>query len=220
MPRVTVIEAEAMIRDDLDAMRREYTRMRDIAQKRVARLQKSFSETVAAKQRYITGYDANGAPIYKMGFQTLKNLDKMSLNNFAKAFSELSKFLNAKGSTIKGQREMEQKTTASLNEAIGTEDEQGNPVMPVNPGNYWRVIKILNAARSQKLVYGSDKMVELADATLALSKDQFDVILDNLETALSHSDTIDVSLAVYMEKHDIKSYQMVDMDDFIQMLGR
>jgi len=204
--------------DDISTMRSEYTRMRDVAQKRVKRLQKLFPDTVGAKQKYDTGKkNKDGEPIYASGFQKLRDIQP---KDFAYAFSELAKFLRAKGSTVTGQREIERKTTAKLNKAIGDEDEKGNPITPVNQGNYWRVIKILNEARRLKITYGSDKIVELADATLALSKDQFDVILDNLETALSHSDTIGVSLAVYMEKHDITSYQMIDMDDFIQMLGR
>ena len=32
MRKVTVTEAESMIRDDLDAMRKEYTKMRDISE--------------------------------------------------------------------------------------------------------------------------------------------------------------------------------------------
>lgn len=218
MPGVSVTEAEAMMRDDIRAMRREYTRMRDIAQKRVGRLlQTEFSETVGAKHQYDTGMkDAEGNPIYKAGFPTLKSLDP---RDFAKAFSELSKFVGASGSTIKGQRETKRKTTERLNESIGNRDEEGNPVSPVNQGNYWRVIKILNEARRQKVVYGSDKMVELADATLELTNDQFDVILDNLEQSLQHSDTIGDSLSGYLEKNDIQSFQMVDMDDFIKELG-
>lgn len=204
MPRVSVTEAEAMMRDDIRAMRKEYTRMRDIAQKRIGRLEKTeFSET--------STYQTN-----REGFKKLKELDP---RDFAKAFSELSKFVSASGSTIKGQRETKRKTTERLNESIGNRDEQGNPVSPVNPGNYWRVIKILNEARRQKVVYGSDKMVELADATLELTNDQFDVILENLEKSLQHSDTVGDSISEYMEKNDVQGFQVVDMDDFIRSIG-
>lgn len=204
MPKVTVIEAEAMMRDDIRAMRKEYTRMRDIAQKRIQRLgQTEFSETATYKSN-------------RTGFKKLKELDP---RDFAKAFSELSKFVSAKGSRIKGQQEIKQKTTERLNKSIGNEDEEGNPISPVNPGNYWRVIKILDEARRQKVSYGSDKMVELADTTLALSKDQFDSILDNLQNTLKNSDTIGDSLAQYMKDNKIESYQKVNMDSFLEAMG-
>jgi len=218
MPKVTVDEAKAMMRDDYRAMRREYTRMRDIAQKRVGRLlQTEFSETVGAKHQYDTGMkDAEGNPIYKAGFPTLKSLDP---RDFAKAFSELSKFVSAKGSVIKGQQEIKEKTTERLNKSIGNKDEQGNPITPVNPGNYWRVIKILDEARRQKVTYDSNKMVELADATLELSKEQFDVILDNLQNTLLNSDTIQGSLEQYMADKKVEGYQQVNIDDFLEAMG-
>lgn len=203
--------------DDISTMRSEYTRMRDVAQKRVKRLQKLFPDTVGAKQKYDTGRkNKDGEPIYASGFQKLRDIQP---KDFAYAFAELAKFLQAKGSTVTGQREIERKTTAKLNKSIGDKDEKGNSITPVNQGNYWRVIKILNEARRQKVVYGSDKMVELADATLALSNDQFSTILDNLENSLKNSDTIGDSLEKYMEDHGIAGYQKVDMDDFIQAMG-
>lgn len=204
MEKVTVDQAKAMMRDDIKAMRREYTKMRDIAQKRIKRMgQTEFSETQTYKSN-------------RLGFKRLRDL---APGDFAKAFSELSKFVTAKGSTIKGQQESKRKTTAKLNKAIGDEDEEGNPVTPVNSGNYWRVIKILNEARRQKISYGSDKMVELADATLGLSNEQFNDILDNLENALKESDTIGDSLEKYMKDKGLEGYQKVNMDDFITALG-
>ena len=199
MPKVTVIEAEAMIRDNLDAMRKEYTRMRDIAQKRVSRLEEQFPERTGAKQQYIAGYDANGEPIYKKGFQTIKNLDKMPLNNFAKAFSELSKFLSAKGSTVTGQKQIREKT-------IQTWQNQG---LNLNLGNYNRVIKILEEMRKQKLVYGSDKAVELADSMLGLDDQQINQWLDHLDVLLQHTDEL-------QEIPDLAGY---DFDKILDMLG-
>lgn len=199
MQKVTVIEAEAMIRDNLDAMRKEYTRMRDIAQKRVSRLEEQFPERSGAKQQHIAGYDANGEPIYKSGFQTLKNLDKMPLNNFAKAFSELSKFLSAKGSTVTGQKQIREKT-------IQTWQNQG---LNLNLGNYNRVIKILEEMRKQKLVYGSDKAVELADSMLGLDDQQTNQWLDHLDILLQHTDEL-------QEIPDLAGY---DFDEILDMLG-
>lgn len=203
-------------RDDMLTMRSEYTRMRDAAQKRIKRLQRDFPETTGAKRVTEIVNDKGEKVREYAGFPKLKDIKP---KDFPYAFAELAKFLRAKGSTVTGQREIERKTTKKLNSAIGDKDEHGNPVTPVNPGNYWRVIKILNEARRQKITYGSDKMVELADATLGLSNDQFDNILDNLENSLKNSDTIGDSLEQYMEDHGIEGYQRVNMDDFIQAMG-
>ena len=57
MRKVTVTEAESMIRDDLDAMRKEYTKMRDIAQKRIKRMEQSvYRDTQAVKSHTYTSW--------------------------------------------------------------------------------------------------------------------------------------------------------------------
>lgn len=204
-------------KDDMATMRAEYTRMRDVAQKRIQRLQKDFPNTAGARIKYDTGKkDAEGNPIYKSGFQKLKNLDP---RDFPKAFSELAKFIRATGSTVTGQRIIQEKTMNRLNKAIGDRDEKGNPIYPVNPSNYWRVIDQLEEARRRKVTYGSDKMVELADATLELTQEQFNVLLNNLSKALEHSEEMNDSLHAYMLKKGIQDYQKVNMDDFIKQLG-
>lgn len=214
MRKVTVIEAESMIRDDLDAMRREYTKMRDIAQKRIKRMSKTeFRESETYKQN-------------KDGFKKLRDIP--NLGSFAKAFSELSKFVNYKGSTLKGQKEMKAKTSATLNKSIGAkpeslkdeeEEEQNYSKYSVNPKNYWRVVKILNEARKMKITYDSETMVELAELTLGLSSDQFDTILDNLSTFLEHSSLFETALHSYMNKYDVDSFQEVDIKDLKEKTG-
>ena len=199
MERVTVDQAQAMMRDNIKVMRKVYTTMRDIAQKRIKRMgQSEFSQSKT--------YQTN-----KEGFKKLKDIDP---RDFAKAFSELSKFVTAKGSTVTGQRAIMQKTMKKLNEAVGAEDGKG-----VTCSNYWRVIDILERARSQKIVYGSDKMVELAESTMALTSDQFGDVLDNLEDFLEHSDEVRDSMEEYMDRHNISDYQKVDMDKFIEQIG-
>lgn len=199
MERVTVDQAHAMMRDNMREMRKAYTQMRDIAQKRIKRMgQTEFSQSKT--------YQTN-----KEGFKKLKEIDP---RDFAKAFSELSKFVTAKGSTVTGQRAIMEKTMKKLNTAVGAEEGEG-----VTPANYWRVIDILERARSQKVVYGSDKMVTLAETTMELTSEQFGDVLDNLESFLKHSDEVQKSVEKYMEKHDISDYQEVDMDDFIKQVG-
>ena len=209
MRKVTVTEAESMIRDDLDAMRKEYTKMRDIAQKRIKRMEQSvYRDTQAVKSHTYTSwkYKINEETGKKEkvvftqhGFQELKNF--ATLGDFAKAYSELSKFVNSKGSTITGQRQIKEKI-------IKTWQDQG---LGINNANYDKVIKILEEMRKQKIVYGSDKAVELADAMLYLDDQQIDNWLDNLSTLLEHSDEV--------KEMTEDGFIPVDMDDFIREAG-
>lgn len=209
MRRVTVSEAESMIRDNLDEMRKMYTKMRDIAQKRIKRMEKSeFKFTQAVESHSYTSwkYKVNEETGKKEkvvftqhGFQELKNFS--NLGDFAKAYSELSKFVNAKGSSITGQRQIKEKT-------IKTWQSQG---LPVNESNYYRVIKILEEMRKQKIVYGSDKVVELADASLVLDYHQLEGLFENLSTMLEHSDEV--------KEMAEDGLIPVDMNDFIREAG-
>ncbi len=183
----TVQGAETMVRigtkDDLSTMRSEYTRMRDTAQKRLKRLEKMFPDSAAVKS-------------HPKGFPKLKDLDP---RDFPKAFSELAKFLKAKGSTVTGQRQIKEKT-------IKTWQDQG---LPVNDKNYQAVIKVLEEARKQKLVYGSDKMVEFAETMLDRSPMEQDKWLDNLSSLLPRIDDI-------QEIPDLKGYSF---DEIMDKLG-
>lgn len=191
----TVQGAETMFRmgtkDDLSTMRSEYTRMRDVAQKRLQRLSKAFPDSRAVKD-------------HPKGFPKLKSIDP---RDFPKAFSELAKFVKAKGSTVSGQREIKKKT-------IDTWNRQG---IPLNEANYDRTIKILEEMRRRKIVYGSDTAEEVARLTLGLSKEQFDDVLDHLEEYLTHTE----ELADFMKSsYDAKTgYQLVNMNDFRHLIG-
>lgn len=197
----TVQGAETMARmgtkDDLSTMRAEYTRMRDVAQKRVARLQKMFPESVGAKHRYDTGKtDSKGNPIYKSGFPTLKTLDP---RDFPKAFAELAKFVRAKGSTVTGQKQIKEKT-------IKTWQDQG---LNLNQKNYDKVIKILEEMRRRKIVYGSDKAVELAESMIDFDDQQTNEWLDHLDYLLQHTD----------ELQEIPELRGYDFDEIRDMIG-
>ena len=173
--RVTVIEAESLVHSDARSVIREYARMRDIARKRMNRLKDdAFDWTKSSKEK----------------FPAFQNMD---IRDLPKAFSELSKFLSAKRSTLGGQKEIRDKTMYTLNKAIGKiytdddgEERVDKSVKGVTKQNYSRVIKILEEARRTKLtnIYDSAKMVELAETTLSLSDEAFDAILDNLESAI------------------------------------
>ena len=187
----TVQGAETMARvgtkDDMATMRAEYTRMRDVAQKRIKRLGKQFPESKA----YQT---------HAKGFAKLKELDP---RDFPKAFAELAKFVRAKGSTVTGQKQIKEKT-------IKTWQDQG---LNLNSKNYDKVIKILEEMRKQKIVYGSDKAVELADSMLDLDDQQTNEWLDHLDTLLQHTEEL-------AEMKDEKTgYTMVDIDDLLKETG-
>lgn len=183
----TVQGAETMVRigtkDDMSTMRSEYTRMRDTAQKRLKRLAKQFPESKAVQS-------------HPKGFPKLKDLDP---RDFPKAFSELAKFLRAKGSTVTGQRQIKEKT-------MKTWQDQG---LPVNEKNYNAVIKVLEEARKNKLVYGSDKMVEFAETMMERSSLEQEMWLAHLDELLPRIDDI-------QEIPDLKGY---DFDEILEMLG-
>ena len=183
----TVQGAETMARvgtkDDMVTMRAEYTRMRDVAQKRIKRLGKQFPESKAYQS-------------HKQGFAKLKELDP---RDFPKAFAELAKFVRAKGSTVTGQKQIKEKT-------IKTWQDQG---LNLNSKNYDKTIKILEEMRKQKIVYGSDKAVELADSMLDLNDQQTNEWLDHLDTLLQHTDEL-------QEIPDVAGY---DFDEILEMLG-
>ena len=183
----TVQGAETMARvgtkDDMSTMRAEYTRMRDVAQKRIKRLGKQFPESKAYQS-------------HKQGFAKLKDLDP---RDFPKAFAELAKFVRAKGSTVTGQKQIKEKT-------IKTWQDQG---LNLNSKNYDKTIKILEEMRKQKIVYGSDKAVELADSMLDLDDQQTNEWLDHLDTLLKHTDEL-------QEIPDLAGY---DFDEILDMLG-
>ena len=169
-------------------MRQEYTRMRDVAQKRIKRLQKEFSESKA--------YQSN-----RDGFTKLKDLDPRDL---PKAFSELAKFVRAKSSSVSGQREIRKKT-------IETWNAQG---LKLNNRNYKKAIKILEEMRKQKLTYGSDKVVELADSMLELDERETNKWLDHLGTLLKNTETVSDVVASHSDQGT-----PVNIDDVLREIG-
>ena len=184
MAGFSVDQAKAMIRDNPREMRRMYTKMRDIAQKRLGRLAKSeFSESAAYRA-------------HARGFAKIRDI---SPENFAKALSELSKFVSAKSSSVSGQREIMQKT-------IATWRKQG---LNLNASNYADVIRVLERMRKDKVTYGSDKAVESADIMMELDDSAQQKFLDNLGTMLRHLDDL-------QEIPELRGY---NLDDVIEKWG-
>ena len=131
--------------DDLSFLRSEYSRMRDVAQKRIKRLTKSdFSQAKAVQER-------------PEGFPKLKDIKP---SDFPYAMNELYRFVAAKSSTVQGQKEIRAKTieTFKKHDVHITEEE------------YPTFIKILESMRKQKLNYESGIAKATADFIVGLNK--------------------------------------------------
>ena len=189
MQKVSVIEAENMFLENPSALRKMYTKMRDIAQKRIKRMGESeFSKSKAYQS-------------HKEGFSKLSELD---IRDIPKAFSELSKFVSAKSGSITGQKAIRQKT-------IMTWQSQG---LNLNQKNYDKAIDILEEMRKRKIVYGSDKVIEVADAMLEVDDVNGYEWLEHIDTLLEHSDELDDIIDSY---HDVTD--SVSIDDIFKELG-
>ena len=181
--KFSVDEAEILYRMNPIQLRKEYERMRDIARKRMGRLKgEEFDWTKASQERF-------------------PSFTQMDARDFPKAYADLSKFLSAKRSTLGGQKEIRRKTISTLNEAIGANK--------VNNRNYERVIKILDEARKMKIVYDSEKIVDLADMTLENENLDFDKVLDHLDTMLKHTD----------DMQEIENLEGYTFDEVIELIG-
>ena len=184
MPKYTVSESETLYRENPAAMRKEYSRLRDIAEKRIRRLGESdYSGTKAYAE-------------HQKGFSKLKDIDPRDL---PKAFSELSKFIESKGSSISGQKSIKQKT-------IRTWQEHG---LNINSKNYDKTMRIMEEMRRRKVIYGSDKAVELADRMLELDEKETEAWLEHLDELMQHTD----------ELEEIPEDTGEDIDDIIRELG-
>lgn len=84
---------------ELKRLRKEYTRLRDIAQKRVKRLEASeFKDSFKTSQ-------------YAGGFKRLKELDRAGLS---REIYRVAKFVNSPTSTISGMKKTRKKTVETL----------------------------------------------------------------------------------------------------------
>ena len=188
----TVQGAETMARigtkDDYSTMKSEYTRMRDVAQKRLKRLQKAFPESKAVQN-------------HPGGFPKIKDLDP---RDFPKAFAELAKFVKAKGRTVTGQRQIKEKT-------MKTWQDQG---LNLNEKNYDKTIKVLEEMRKQKIVYGSDKAVELADSIIDLDDQQMNDLFAHLDDVMAHQQEFEMLKDIYESRGET-----VDIEQLIKEIG-
>ena len=166
----TVQALESMYRGsnkaDMQALKNEYTRLRDIAHKRISRLGKSEFKKSAAYQAH------------KMDFPKLRNLDPRDI---PKAMADMVKFLQAKTSTVSGQRSRKRKTMEAWM-------KQG---LNLTEKNYDKVMALLHVMRSRKILYGSDKVISLVDASME-KRWNFNKVLNSkeLDKLLANADQV------------------------------
>lgn len=135
---------DALFDGDIGAMRREYSKMRDIAQKRIKRLKKSeFTITFEAY--------AEGVP--KLSEFTDKKHGIREKGAFATELSRLSRFLASPGSSVQGRIKMRKESIKSLHKSGYTF---------VNEKNYKKFAAFMERYRALKLdsIYDSDEVLE------------------------------------------------------------
>ena len=170
-------------KDDMRAIKDEYTRLRDIAHKRIMRLGKSEFKKSAAYQAH------------KHDFPKLRDIDPV---NIPAAMAEMVKFLQAKTSTVSGQRSRRSKT-------IKAWQKQG---LDLNEKNYNKVMALLKEMRTRKILYGSDKVITLVETSMqkgwnfnkVLKAGQLDKMLANADQLSEIPKTAGQNLDEYVRR--------------------
>ena len=122
-------------------LRQEYTRLRDIAQKRVKRLAESeFNESSTYNK-------------WKEGFPKLKDLKTRS--DIAHGLSELASFISSPYSSVSGQREVKRSQAQTL--------EKHYPGLDLSGNKFDRFTRVMNAQVQNNIekVFGSNRAVML-----------------------------------------------------------
>ncbi len=160
---------KAMLEGDKELssqVRKEYTRLRDVAQKRLKRLKEAGYEDTEAYKRNV------------MHYPTLKDIKTQS--ELAQRLSDLSRFIKSELSTVSGIKERERKTLESLSE---------NGFGFVNEGNLAEFGDFMEQYRDQLLdmEYDSGDAAEVYQVAIRHKLDpeevaqNFEFYLENLE---------------------------------------
>lgn len=162
----TKIKAE--IQENRASVRKEYTRLRDISQKRLKRLKAAGLDDT---QAYLKNYKH---------YPKLKDIKSDS--ELASRLSDLSRFITAKGSTVSGQKDIMKKSLATLHDT---------GYNFVNEDNFRDFGKFMEEYRHQMLdmSYDSGDAAELYGVTVKHQldpekvKQDFEFWLENLDRA-------------------------------------
>lgn len=186
--------AATATRDDWKALKEEYTRMRDTAQKRLKRLQRSeFSQAKAVVER------PGGFP----------KLSEISVRDLPYAMNDLYRFLHAKTSTVSGQRSRMLKTIQTFKEAGIT----------ISPKEYSTFIKVLETMRKNKLMYDSEHAKQVTEFMLSQNKIDKRLLTSRKRMAvlMEHANELN-KLQEKVTAHRGKMLA-VDMDDALREIG-
>ena len=152
----TVQALEGIIRsankDDMSAIKAEYTKLRDIAQKRLKRLAESeFANRKVVTSNVTKFYNEKGEVIKQYpGFPKLRDIRQADI---PAAMAALAKFVGAKGSTVTGQR-------SRRDYLINKFQEDG---LNITEKTYDKFMDMLEIMRSRKIFYGSDKIADVVN---------------------------------------------------------
>jgi hypothetical protein len=162
----TKIKAE--IQENRAAVRKEYTRLRDISQKRLKRLKAAGLDDT---QAYLKNYKH---------YPKLKDIKSDA--ELASRLSDLSRFITAKASTVSGQKDIMKKSLTTLHD---------NGYKFVNEGNFRDFGKFMEEYRNQMLdmSYDSGDAADLYGVVVKHQLDpekvkaDFEFWLENLDKA-------------------------------------
>lgn len=138
---------EALKQMDVNTLRKEYSRLRDVAHKRLMRLSQS---DFAKSQTYLR---------YRNAFTGLKQIKKTQVSRLSKKLSDLYTFLNLESSTVSGSRATSRRIIKGLQERGYTYIKTDKDLR--NFGNFMD----FNRALKKGGKYDSEKVVEMMDAT-------------------------------------------------------
>ena len=146
---------------EVKALRQEYSRLRSIAEKRLARLKASeFVDSQIVRE-----FDGR--------FKTLKEMKAPF--DLAYGLSNLRRFLGSKASTVTGQRETRQKT-------IDTFHRHG--FSEINEENYDEMVELISSYRESHVRYSLDNIAYVAQFRKELKDENPDLNKADFDTAL------------------------------------
>ena len=146
---------------EVKALRQEYSRLRTIAEKRLARLKASeFVDSQIVRE-----FDGR--------FKTLKEMKAPF--DLAYGLSNLRRFLGRKASTVTGQRDTRQKTIATFHR---------HGFLGINEENFDETVELISAYREAHVKYDLEKIAYVVKFRKHLKEANPDLNNADLDTAL------------------------------------
>ena len=142
-------------------LRKEYSRLRAIANKRITRLEKAgFGESPLLER-------------YGEGFATTGSIAKGDVASIKKALYEVTWFTTAERSTVSGERKAMLKEIKKLHE---------NGYDFVNEANYYKFKRFMQKMRDFSIIdaYGSNRVAEIFPQVESLDEDETNKLISDL----------------------------------------